>query len=245
MLISQNGWTALAAGGKAAAFKGDAVLTNGRIMAVARQLTTVVEVYSVGTEGPTSRLRLHLLSSGGEPAERFDQLSLVENTKGTACLEAKYKTTRGDAVAAKFRLKRGDISVQVEPGTGAGRLRVECPSRFVVLPDFFADDIFIDARTIPPDTAELPSENFLLHMVGNGDAIAACVFENNKQDVKIALAGSGQRQKDLGGRAGRSARMARTRLGRQRRRQGPAARLEDAVPRTVARRFHAAQRTYR
>src|SRR5713226_297105 len=61
-LITPDGWTALAAGGKAAAFKGDAVLSNGRIIAVARQRSSVVEVYSVGTEGPVARLRLHLLT---------------------------------------------------------------------------------------------------------------------------------------------------------------------------------------
>src|SRR5205085_1001268 len=95
---------------------------------------------------------------------------------------------------ARFRLKRGDIAVQIEPGTGAGRLRVECPSRFVVLPDFFADDVLIDAHSIPPSAAELPSENFLLHLTGNGDAVAMCVFENRKEDVKIALSGAGERR---------------------------------------------------
>ena len=80
----------------------------------------------------------------------------------------------------KFRIKRGDVSVQAEPGTGAGKLRVECPGRFTVLPDFFADDITIDATRLPLDAVELPSENFVLHLTGDGDAIAMCVFENRK-----------------------------------------------------------------
>jgi hypothetical protein len=193
-LTAHEGWSAVTDSGKNAPFKGDAVITNGRTFAVARQRGTAVEVYSVGSEGPTARLRLQVVTSSGDSAERLDHVSLVENAKGTACLETTYKTAHGDKLTAKFRVKRGDIAVQVEPGTGAGRLRVECPSRFVVLPDFFADDILIDARSIPPDTAELPSENFLLHLLGDGDAIAACVFENNKQDVKIALTGSGERR---------------------------------------------------
>jgi hypothetical protein len=181
--------------GKDAAFKGDAVMTNGRAMAVIRQRGAAVEVYSLGKEGPIARLQLHLLTASGTPAERLERVSLVENAKGTACLEASYKTLQGEGVTARFRVKRGDIAVQVEPGSGAGRLRVECPSRYVVLPDFFADDILIDARSIPPETAELPSENFLLHMVGNGDAVAMCVFENRKEDVKVALSGSGDQRK--------------------------------------------------
>jgi hypothetical protein len=82
----------------------------------------------------------------------------------------------------------------VEPGKGADRLCVECPGRFVILPDFFADDILIDARKTPPDTVELPSENFLLHLTANGDAIGMLVFENRQQDVKITLSGVGEQR---------------------------------------------------
>jgi hypothetical protein len=193
-LTAHDGWSAMPASGKAGAFQGDAVVTNGRIFAVVRQRADAVDVYSTGAAGPTARLRMRVLSPGGEPVERLERVAVVENAKGVACLEASYKTAKGDTATAKFRIKRGDIAVQVEPGTGAGRLRVECPCRFAVLPDFFADDILIDARGTSPDTAELPSENFLLHLAGNGDAIAACVFENNKQDVKIALGGAGERR---------------------------------------------------
>ena len=65
-----------------------------------------------------------------------------------------------------------------------------CPSRFVVLPDFFADDILFDARKVPLDRVELPSENFLLHFTGKQDAIVMSVFENRDQDVRVTLAGN-------------------------------------------------------
>ena len=71
---------------------------------------------------------------------------------------------------------------------------VEVPSRFVVLPDFFADDIVIDAAKIASSTAELPSESFLLHLVGKGEAVAMCVFENREQDVKVTLSGAGEKR---------------------------------------------------
>jgi hypothetical protein len=190
-LSAHEGWSAVTTAGKDVIFKGDAVLTNGRALVVVRQRSGAVEVYSVGNDALAGRLRLQLLATSGEVAERLDRVALVENGKGTACLEASYKTAGGDGVTARFRIKRGDIAVQIEPGTGAGRLRVECPSRFVVLPDFFADDILIDPRSIAPDSAELPSENFLLHLTGNGDAVAMCVFENRKEDVKVHLNGTG------------------------------------------------------
>ncbi|MBC8872441.1 MAG: hypothetical protein H8E44_23665 [Planctomycetes bacterium] len=102
-----------------------------------------------------------------------------------------YQTEKGESLTATFRIKRGEVAVEVSPGAGAGRLRVQCPGRFAVLPDFFADDILIDASRIPGAALHAPSDNFLLHLTGQEDAIAMCVFENREQDVKISLAGEG------------------------------------------------------
>jgi hypothetical protein len=44
------------------------------------------------------------------------------------------------------------------------------------------------------DSVELPSENFFLHLTGEGDAIAMCVFENRQQDVKVTLSGAGEKR---------------------------------------------------
>jgi hypothetical protein len=128
----------------------------------------------------------------------LERVSLVENTKASACLEASFQTTQGALVAGKFRIKRGDPWVHAEPGAAAGKLRVECPSRFVVLPDFFADDITIDATRLPSTAVELPSENFVLHLTGEGDGIGLCVFENRQQDVKVMLSGEGTERRVTG-----------------------------------------------
>ena len=190
-LAGKNDWTAIPAGATADTFKGDAVVSNGQIVAVLRKKDAVLEVYSVKPDGAASRLRLRLETAAGEPAASVDRVALTENTKTGACLEASFKTAKGTAAAGKFRIKRGEMGVQAEPGAGAGKLRVECTCRFVVLPDFFADDIAIDATKLKPSTVELPSENFVMHMLGKGDAIAMCVFENREQDVKVTLAGEG------------------------------------------------------
>jgi hypothetical protein len=114
-------------------------------------------------------------------------VALVENTRAAARLEAVYQTAKGDSIAARFRLKRGGISLEAEPGPGAGRLRVGSPGQYVVLPDFFADDILIDATKIPVSSFEAPSENFLLHLTGEGNDIVMCVFENSDEDVRVTL----------------------------------------------------------
>jgi len=168
-----NGWTAVE---EAGAFKGDAVLSNGRVSAVFRRESGAVEL------GP-----VRFLLAG---ATRLTKATLTENGKTSATIEATWKTSKGDATA-KFRLKRGEVAVEITPGAGASKLRVECPSRYVVLPDFFSDDMVIDAAKIKPATAELPSENFLLHFAGKGEAIAMVVFENRDQDVVCSLSGAG------------------------------------------------------
>ena len=193
-LAGKNDWTAIPPGETADSLKGDAVLSNGRIVAVLRKQDSAVEVHAVKPGGAVARLRLRLMTAAGEPAARLERMALVENTRGAACLEATFKTAKGARVTGKFRIKRGDVAVQAEPGTGAGKLRVECPGRFGVLPDFFADDITIDATRLPLDAVELPSENFVLHLTGEGDAIAMCVFENRQQDVKVTLSGAGDRR---------------------------------------------------
>jgi len=193
-LAGNEEWTAIPLGKTADSFKGDAVLNNGRIVAVLRKQDSAVEVHAVKPGGSVARLRLRLLTAAGEPAARLERMALVENTRGSACLQATFKTATGAEVAGRFRIKRGDVSVQAEPGTAAGKLRVECPGRFGVLPDFFADDITIDATRLPLAAVELPSENFVLHLTGQGDAIAMCVFENRQQDVKVTLSGEGARR---------------------------------------------------
>lgn len=195
-------WTAVAQGTTATTFRGDAVVSNGRIVTVARRQEAAIDVYALKPDGLVSRVRLRLLTAAGEPATRVARLALVENTKAGAYLDVAYSTAKGAEVAGKLRLKRGEVTLQIEPGAGVGKLRVESPGRFVVLPDFFADDIAIDAAKLPLAAVDLPSENFVLHLTGQGDAIAMCVFENRQQDVKVTLSGTGDQRLITGSEIG-------------------------------------------
>jgi hypothetical protein len=202
--LSKNDWTNILPETTADAFQGDAVLSNGRIAAVLRQKDAAVEVHAVKPDGAIARVQLRLHSAAGEPAISVARLALIENAKAGATIQATFKTAKGAEMTGKFRIKRGDVTVQVEPGTGAAKLRVESPGRFVVLPDFFADDIAIDATRLPPSlsTVDLPSENFVLQMTAQGDAMAMSIFENRQQDMKVTLAGSGDRRVVTGAEIG-------------------------------------------
>ena len=197
-VAARTGWTPISGDPATAAFKGDAVVGNGRLLAVARKQGPGIDVYSLMGDKPVLRARLLLQGAAGDAATRLERATLAELGKGAVVLEAAFKTAKGAEVSAKFRLKRGDISLETEPGTGAVRLRVECPSRFLVLPDFFADDVLIDARKIPVAAAEVPSENFMLHPLGQGESLALCISESREQESRITLAGDRDQRRITG-----------------------------------------------
>jgi hypothetical protein len=181
-LQERKGWTAVAPGQPHALFQGDAVITDGRLTAVARKQDSAIEVYA----GDRAQLRLLLIGAGGQAASRLERITIAENSRAGVCLQIAYRSAGGTEMEARFRLRRGGVALEAEPLTGAERLQVICPSRFVVLPDFFADDVLIDASTTPLATVEVPSDNFVLHL--SPGAIGVAVFENRKQDVKLTLA---------------------------------------------------------
>ena len=182
---SKAGWTKA---GEPGPIRGDAVLTNGRIWVVVRK-SGAADLYS----STAARARVLLEGVGGDPVSRLDRITVTESSKGAVAVEI-VGAAKGGPAAATLRLKKGDPVLEATPGAGAARVRVEAPSRFVVFPDFFADDIVIDAGKIPAPSIEAPSENFLLHLAGTGDSIVMAVFENRDQEVKLSLAGDGERR---------------------------------------------------
>ena len=111
-LAAKAGWTAIARDQTVASFKGDAVVTNGRILAVARAQGQGLDVYSVTPEKTQLRARIALLGAGAAAPARLDRAALTENGRGGASLEVAWKTSKGAELSAKFRLKRGDVSVE-------------------------------------------------------------------------------------------------------------------------------------
>jgi hypothetical protein len=185
-LTTKRDWTQLPAGKPVASIEGDAVVSNGRVYVIVRKHSPAVEVYGVGAAGPLPRVRLMLLAAN-EPATQFDSVAVAENSKTAVSLEARYRTAGGAPVSAKFRLKRGDVTLETVPLAGAARMRFLCQGRFMVLPDFFADDMVIDALKLPSAATEVPSDNFLLQPIGDGDAIALSVFEKRKGEAGVLL----------------------------------------------------------
>jgi hypothetical protein len=124
--------------------------------------------------------------------QSLSSVKILENNPGSVTVDATFKTTQGESLTLGYDLKFGQVFVETRPRSGVTALQVEAPCRFAVLPDFFADDIVADAAELPVSETELPSENFLLHMLGGGEAIVMAVWHPAGEDVCVSLDGHGQ-----------------------------------------------------
>ncbi len=161
-------------------FTGDAVIVNGK-------LTVVV---SPNASGPVvyagSRKRAVLTPLGNGPST-ISSVVIRENDAGRVALDARFQD-----FTVTFAVSIGQPFVETEPREPeVTALRLEAPCRFAVLPDFFADDMVIDASRLTVSAAQIPGEHFLLHLAGAGDAIVAAVSEKRADDVTMRLAGEG------------------------------------------------------
>jgi hypothetical protein len=183
VLTSQTGWTEVGEDQTDYRFQGDAVLMNNQVMLVLRKAGGGAEL--CGRTVGKRKIYATLVPGGPAEGGAMDDLKIVGCAQDTVILEATYSA----GGALRYELELGKPFVKVAKLGDTAALRVVASSRFAVLPDFFADDIVIDGRAIPVDSADLPSENFLLHMMGDGEAIVMDVWENRDQDVRIELQG--------------------------------------------------------
>jgi len=177
-------------------FEGCAVVLNDKVVAVVGK-DGRVDLYSRQTQGLK-------LCAGLEPVcdDRADSkptsssvradltrtsVAVKENNRSSVSLDVGFRSPSGVPGRITYELSAGVPFVKTTAGPGVEKLRVQAPCRFAVLPDFFGDDIVVDAAAIPVSRAELPSENFLLHMMHGGEAILMTVSESRDNDVGITL----------------------------------------------------------
>jgi hypothetical protein len=194
VVAARKGWTPAAANAK---FKGDAVLVNDRIALAFRGGAPGVEVYAAGPKGWTMRAVLApVLKTGDAGASMLELWGGGASTASTMSVNAMFAAGENAKVAHNFEIAVGQAFVKTSPVATSAQpaacgLRVEAPCRTVLMPDFFADDIVVDAADIPVAQADLPSDSFLVHLLGDGDAMLMTVSKDRDQDVRVALDGQG------------------------------------------------------
>jgi hypothetical protein len=186
-LTTKTGWTRLPEDETEHEFSGDVVLANDRLSVVLRQNGPGAEVYCRGSKGPI--LRAVLAPACDNSAVRLRSVAVVRNSPAEVAVDALFKSGAGRTLGLRYELGLGQAFVKTEAHKGVKALCVAAPCRFVVLPDFFADDIVVDATEIPVTAVDLPSENFLLHMLPDHDAIVMSVANTREQDARITLSG--------------------------------------------------------
>jgi hypothetical protein len=195
-ICNHRNWTLVPEDTRAHKFKGDLVLLNSKLAVVLRRRGRGAEVYSLESRGAT--LRAELVALGDDPSASLSAVKIVENAADSVSVDATYKTSKGGRLTLGYELKPGQVFVQTQPRSGATGLQVNAPCRFAVLPDFFADDMVVDATHLLVPQTELPSENFLLHMLGEGEAILMVEWYPAKDDVRIMLSGQQQDRRIAG-----------------------------------------------
>jgi hypothetical protein len=174
-------------------FQGVPVFMNDRIVAVLERDAPRVAVYARQTQGVKLCARLQPVCEGRADLKRTSVV-LKENSRSCVSLEIGFVSPRNEARLITFELSAGQPFVKTTAGPGVEKLRVQAPCRFAVLPDFFGDDIVVDATTIPLTAAELPSENFLLHLMHGGEAVVMTVSEARDNDVVVSLSATGPKE---------------------------------------------------
>jgi len=174
-------------------FAGCPVMRNDKIVAVLHKDAPAIDIYSRHLSGEKLSATLQPICDGSTELQSMS-VTIRENSRSTAEIEVEFRTPGKQSRRITYELSAGAAFVKTMASEGIERLRVKAPCRFAILPDFFGDDIMVDAAAIPTDRAELPSENFLLHMIPGGNTIVMTVSESRENDVAVTLSNRGPRQ---------------------------------------------------
>jgi hypothetical protein len=191
-ISARNGWRQLPEDATEHRFNGDAVLMNDRLALVFRRGAAGADLYGLGLGAPV--LRAVLAPAAGDTIARIQSVAVVSCDPSQAAVDATFQSSDGHKTRIRFHLAMGQAFVKTEPREGAQALVVEAPCHYLVLPDFFADDMVIDAAQVPTATADIPSENFLLHLLPDRQAIVMAVADQRSGDARISLAGGADKR---------------------------------------------------
>ena len=166
-------------------FSGDAAIANGKLAVVVRPKTGGIEVYSLAAKKPVLRASLVCAAGRSSTAGGIGKLAIVENASSAVTVAATFAPS---AAAIKFRLTTGASILEIQPPRSTSTLTVVTKARYVVVPDFFANDMIFDVRS--PAGVGLPTENFFLNLIEGRDAIMMCVWRPRRLSASAAITSS-------------------------------------------------------
>jgi hypothetical protein len=192
---SKATWTVIPEDNTTHQFQGDVVLANDRLALVLRWKSAAAEVYAHTAAGWKSRGVLAAAASAGE-VSGLSSVRIVENNPGAVMLNAAFKTSADKTAGLTYRLTAGQSILEIRSGEGAARVAVRSDPRYVVVPDFFGDDMVFAAGPEWGSSSRvgLPAENFFLGMLDQGNAMLMCVWQSSQREVSLVLSGESPRR---------------------------------------------------
>ncbi|MHC4403372.1 MAG: hypothetical protein ACYTG0_27250 [Planctomycetota bacterium] len=198
----KSGWAVVAEDDAGHAFTGDAVLLNDKLTVVLRARGRGAEVYTHTADGAKFRAVVMAATDDATVTRGWSGVRIVENSPGAVAVEVSIPCDGPTgSCSAAVRLTTGQSTLEMTAGDRAGRLFVWCRSRYVVVPDFFADDMVFDPGTCDRRRFALPAEDFLLHLLEGGGSMLMCVWDSGGLSERPAHAlttGEGPDRKILG-----------------------------------------------
>jgi hypothetical protein len=170
---------------------GDVVVENERIAVIFCRRSAGPLVCPKPVPGQVQdRCRLVAVSPGGEQGTSLDRIEIRKNDEDRVALEVSSRTPSGQEIRIAYSLVRGHVFIEAKPLANAARIRVEAPTRFAVIPDFFGADMVFDPRAYSQPTLIIPPENFVLDLLEGESTIVMSVWPTGDQEARLFLAGA-------------------------------------------------------
>lgn len=177
----KSGWTAVPEDDLTHRAEGDLIVQNDRLVIVLRGQGTGAEVYAQTNSGPKLRAVLSVLGTSDAQPARTASVRIVENNPGAVAVTATSAPQGRGARSLTYRLTAGQMIIELRPGEGIEKVVVGGEARYVVIPDFFGDDMVFPAELLSRPRLRLPAENFFLNLSGQGGAQVMCVWPSRRQ----------------------------------------------------------------
>jgi len=191
-IAAKQGWALVPEDDTERAFQGDAVLLNDRLTVVLRRQGPGAEVYSQTADGPKLRAVVMSAPRKAVAITGIPSLRIVENSPGAVMVEADFRPRgQSGSCTVSYRLTTGQAMLEMTGGQAADRFFAWSNTRYVVVPDFFADDMVFSASACDLPRFGLPAENFLLNLIDGGDCLLACVWRSAEQEAYAVATGDG------------------------------------------------------
>ncbi len=186
-LGARKNWEQVAPGTTGRALSGDVVIENERITVLFCRRGAGPAIFPRGAK---DRARIVTVAPGGETASTLCAIEIRKNDKSEIVLEAASTTPGGKEIRASYSLGRGRSFLEAKPLRNADRVRIEAPTRFAVIPDFFGADMVFDPRAYPQPRLVIPPENFVLDLLEGGNTIVMGIWPAGNQEARLVLEGA-------------------------------------------------------